>query len=162
MHFDELADEEARTLLLSCLSAPAWVEQVLAGRPYHRRERLLEAADTAARELSPDDLEAALAGHPRIGERASSGHNATASSQEQRGVASTSSTDEAFQDRLRAGNRAYEDRFGHVFLIRAAGRSGQEILAELERRLANPPESERAEARDNLRQIALLRLEKEV
>jgi 2-oxo-4-hydroxy-4-carboxy-5-ureidoimidazoline decarboxylase len=156
MRFDELADEEARTLLLGCLSAPIWAEQVLAGRPYRSRERLLAAADTAARELSPDDLDAALAGHPRIGERASAGHNAAASSQEQSGVAAGD------HERLLAGNRAYEDRFGHVFLIRAAGRSGQEILDELERRLANTPDAERAEAQDNLRQIALLRLEKEV
>jgi len=162
MRFDELTDEEARTLLLGCLSAPAWAERVLAGRPYRSRERLLAAADAAARELSPDELEAALAGHPRIGERASAGHNAAASAQEQSGVASTRSTDEGFEDRLLAGNRAYEECFGHVFLIRAAGRSGQEILAELERRLANPPEAERMEVRDNLRQIALLRLEKEV
>jgi 2-oxo-4-hydroxy-4-carboxy-5-ureidoimidazoline decarboxylase len=61
--------------------------------------------------------------------------------------------------RLAAGNVAYEERFGHVFLIRAAGRSGAEILAELERRLANDAAAERAETVDNLRQIALLRLE---
>jgi 2-oxo-4-hydroxy-4-carboxy-5-ureidoimidazoline decarboxylase len=60
------------------------------------------------------------------------------------------------------GNRAYEGRFGHVFLIRAAGRSGAEILTELERRLGNPPEVEHEEMLDNLRQIALLRLENEV
>ena len=49
-----------------------------------------------------------------------------------------------------------------MFLIRAAGRSGDEILAELERRLGNTPEAERDETVDNLRQIALLRLENEV
>ena len=73
-------------------------------------------------------------------------------------MVSTSSTTQ----KLVAGNQAYEERFGHVFLIRAAGRSGDEILAELERRLGNPPEAERAETADNLRQIALLRLAKEV
>jgi 2-oxo-4-hydroxy-4-carboxy-5-ureidoimidazoline decarboxylase len=63
------------------------------------------------------------------------------------------------EERLVAGNVAYEERFGHVFLIRAAGRSGPEILAELERRLGNDDDAERAETVDNLRQIALLRLE---
>ncbi len=62
-------------------------------------------------------------------------------------------------DRLVAGNAAYEERFGRVFLIRAAGRDAEEILAELERRLGNTDEAERAETVDNLRQIALLRLE---
>ena len=57
--------------------------------------------------------------------------------------------------RLLDGNIAYERRFGHVFLIRAAGRDGEEILAELERRLRNDDETERAETVDNLRQIAL-------
>ena len=156
MRFDDLDEDRARALLLSCLSAPRWADRVLAGRPYESRERLLAAADSAARELSPEDLDAALAGHPRIGERAAAGHNAAASAREQSGV------DSGDADRLIEGNRAYEERFGHVFLIRAAGRSGSEILAELERRLDSPPEAERAETVDNLRQIALLRLEKEV
>jgi 2-oxo-4-hydroxy-4-carboxy-5-ureidoimidazoline decarboxylase len=71
---------------------------------------------------------------------------------------STSSTTQ----KLVEANQAYEERFGHVFLIRAAGRSGDEILAELERRLGNTPEAERGETADNLRQIAMLRLENEV
>jgi hydroxyisourate hydrolase len=160
MRFDDLAEDDARALLLRCLSAPAWAERVLSGRPYGTAQRLIDAADHAARELSMDDVEAALAGHPRIGERAGAGHNAAASAREQGGVVSTSSTDDS--ERLLAGNQAYEERFGHVFLIRAAGRSGPEILAELERRLGNPPEVEREEAADNLREIALLRLENEV
>ncbi len=50
--------------------------------------------------------------------------------------------------RLAAGNRAYEERFDRVFLIRAAGRSGPEILAELDRRLGNDAATERAETVD--------------
>ena len=56
------------------------------------------------------------------------------------------------------GNRAYEERFGRIFLIRAAGRSRPEILAELHRRLALTDDAEAAEVADQLRQIALLRL----
>jgi 2-oxo-4-hydroxy-4-carboxy-5-ureidoimidazoline decarboxylase len=158
MRFDELPEEDARALLLRCMAAPDWVEEVLGGRPYRSVDELLEVADQAARDLSEDDLEAALAGHPRIGERAAAGHNAAASAREQAGVVSTSATTQ----KLVEGNQAYEERFGHVFLIRAAGRSGDEILAELERRLGNSPEAEDAETLDNLRQIALLRLENEV
>ena len=58
-----------------------------------------------------------------------------------------------------AGNAAYEQRFDRVFLIRAAGRSAEEILAELDRRLENDDATERAETVDNLRQITALRLE---
>ncbi|HEX4686666.1 MAG TPA: 2-oxo-4-hydroxy-4-carboxy-5-ureidoimidazoline decarboxylase [Nocardioides sp.] len=158
MGFDDLSDEDARALLLRCLSAPAWAERVLSQRPYPSNDALLAAADGAARDLSDGDVEAALAGHPRIGERAASGHNAAASAREQSGVGG----DAEIAERLAEGNRAYEACFGHVFLIRAAGRSGPEILAELERRLGNPPDVERGEMLDNLRQIALLRLEKEV
>jgi 2-oxo-4-hydroxy-4-carboxy-5-ureidoimidazoline decarboxylase len=158
MRFDDLPEDDARALLLRCLSAPAWAGAVLSGRPFATRERLLAAADQAARDLNADDLEAALAGHPRIGEHAAAYHNAAASAREQSGV----SGDEDTSARLLDGNLAYEERFGHVFLIRAAGRSGSEILAELERRLGNPPELEREETVDNLRQIALLRLEGEV
>ena len=56
------------------------------------------------------------------------------------------------------GNRAYEERFDHVFLIRAAGRSPREMLAELRRRLANDVETERAEVTEQLAQITALRL----
>jgi 2-oxo-4-hydroxy-4-carboxy-5-ureidoimidazoline decarboxylase len=145
--------EVTRDQLLACLSVPRWADDVLAGAPYADREALLARADEAARSLTDEELEQALAGHPRIGERATEGHNATASAKEQSGVEASD------QERLVAGNRAYEERFGHVFLIRAAGRSGAEILAELERRLGNDDATERAETVDNLRQIALLRLE---
>ena len=40
------------------------------------------------------------------------------------------------------GNRAYEERFGHVFLIRAAGRTPEEMLAEL-----TPPAGQRRRRR---------------
>ena len=56
------------------------------------------------------------------------------------------------------GNRAYEEQFGHVFLIRAAGRSPQEMLAELHRRLGNDEETERAEVTAQLAEITALRV----
>ena len=64
-----------------------------------------------------------------------------------------------FADRLRNGNRDYEKRFDRVFIVRAAGRSGEQILGELERRLHNDDESERRETVDALRDIAVLRLQ---
>ena len=148
--------EVGRDALLGCLSVSRWAEEVLAGQPYADQAALLSAADSAARNLSDDELAEALAGHPRIGERAAAGHNTAGSAREQAGV------DPAAGDvaaRLLDANIAYERRFGHVFLIRAAGRGGEAILAELDRRLDNDDDAERAETVDNLRQIALLRLE---
>jgi 2-oxo-4-hydroxy-4-carboxy-5-ureidoimidazoline decarboxylase len=143
--------EPTRELLLGCLAVPRWADDVLAGQPYAGHEALVAAADAAARGLSDEELDQALAGHPRIGER-----GGAQSQREQAGVdprAGDTAT------RLAEGNAAYEARFDRVFLIRAAGRSADEILAELQRRLANDDATERSETVDNLRQIALLRLE---
>jgi 2-oxo-4-hydroxy-4-carboxy-5-ureidoimidazoline decarboxylase len=103
--------------------------------------------------MTEDELDAALARHPRIGEKAGAGHDAAFSSREQAGVEASDA------ERLVEANRAYEARFDRVFLIRAAGRSSGEILAECERRLANDDDAERAETIEQLTQIALLRLE---
>lgn len=146
-----------REQLLGCLAVPRWADDVLAGAPYADRAALLDRAGEAARSLTDAELDQALAGHPRIGERAAAGHNTAASATEQAGV-DPSSGDVAA--RLAAGNAAYEERFGHVFLIRAAGRDGEEILAELDRRLGNDAAAERAETVGALREIALLRLER--
>jgi 2-oxo-4-hydroxy-4-carboxy-5-ureidoimidazoline decarboxylase len=59
---------------------------------------------------------------------------------------------------LTAGNRAYEERFGHVYLVRAAGRSGEEMLALLRERLAHDDHAERDVVRRQLAEITSLRL----
>lgn len=152
--FNGLPEPEARERLTACLDVPRWVDTVLAGRPYGDTDALVAVATNAA-ELSDDELEAALARHPRIGERAGSGHDVEQSTREQAGV---DRSDAEVARRLAEGNRAYEQRFDRVFLIRAAGRDADEILAELERRLDNDEETERTETVTQLREIALLRL----
>ncbi len=154
--FNALSADEANGLLRSCLDVPRWVGEVEGGRPYAGWPALRAAAEQSAATLTDDELEAALARHPRIGERAGAGHDAEHSEREQSGV------DPADQDtvsRLAAGNAAYERRFDRVFLIRAAGRPAEEILAELERRLGNDDRTERDETVQQLGEIALLRLE---
>jgi 2-oxo-4-hydroxy-4-carboxy-5-ureidoimidazoline decarboxylase len=69
------------------------------------------------------------------------------------------SGDERTRAALVAANRAYEERFGHVFLIFASGRSQAEILAAATERLGNDEETEQGIVADQLRRIALLRLE---
>jgi 2-oxo-4-hydroxy-4-carboxy-5-ureidoimidazoline decarboxylase len=152
--FNALPEAEARQRLATCLDVPRWVDTVLAGRPYADLDALLTVASVAA-DLDDAELEAAMARHPRIGERAGAGHDAAFSGREQSGV---DRSDADVARRLADGNRAYEERFDQVFLIRAAGRDAPEILAELERRLGNDDATERAETVEQLRQIALLRL----
>lgn len=154
--FNALPEAAAREQLAGCLDVERWVDAVLVGRPYAETGALTTVAATAAGSLSDDELASALARHPRIGERAGAGHDAAHSSREQSGV---DPDDADVATRLAAGNRAYEERFDRVFLIRAAGRDAEEILAELTRRLDNDDATEREETVTQLREIALLRLE---
>lgn len=155
--FNQAPEDDLRPALQACCDVPDWVGAVLAGRPYDDESAVLRAADDAARRFTAADVERALAAHPRIGERAEGEHKEAAwSRKEQAGV----STDDATARELAEGNRAYEDRFGRVFLICASGRSAEEILAALRQRLDNDPEAEAAVVADELRKIALLRLER--
>ncbi|UOY00449.1 2-oxo-4-hydroxy-4-carboxy-5-ureidoimidazoline decarboxylase [Blastococcus sp. PRF04-17] len=152
---DEPADQAVQALR-ACNAAPRFAAEVVAGRPYRDVETLLARVEQVARELPWDDVAIALAAHPRIGDRVEgSSAEARSSRREQR------SMDDADDDVRRAlleGNRAYEERFDRVFLIRASGRSPDEMLAELRRRLENDEEAERAEVTEQLAQITALRV----
>lgn len=131
------------------------MQGVVAGRPYADVDELLATAREAADPFTPAELEAALAHHPRIGDRASGSSSEAALSRSEQAELTL---DDDIQRRLAEGNRAYEERFDRVFLIRAAGRSSEEILAQLETRLSNDTQTENAIVADQLRQIAVLRL----
>lgn len=153
--FNQLDPEAASRLLRPCLDIDRWVSTLINNRPYARVDDLVETARRAADPFSEAEIEAALAHHPRIGERAT-GDSAEAalSRSEQSGVVA----DEGVQRRLQESNQAYEQRFGRVFLIQAAGRSAEEILTSLQSRLSNEEDTERSIVADQLREIALLRL----
>lgn len=141
--------------LLACMRVPRWARAVAADGPYPDPAALADAARRHGA-LEPGELDEALADHPRIGEsHAGRGTSAEFSRREQ---AASASDDPELEARLIAGNRAYEARFGRVFLIRAAGRTRPEILAELDRRLALDEAAELAEAEAQLLEIALGRL----
>ncbi len=154
--FNEAPESQARQQLQTCLDVPRWVDDVLSGRPYESAQHLLHQARDAAADFSDAELEAALARHPRIGERAGAGHDVAFSQREQSAVGQAG---QETQQAILAGNAEYEQKFDRVFLIRAAGRSADEILSELRRRLGNSPEAERTEVVTQLREIALTRLE---
>jgi 2-oxo-4-hydroxy-4-carboxy-5-ureidoimidazoline decarboxylase len=124
----------------------------MAGGPYRDPAAVLAAADAAARALSWEDVLIALEAHPRIGERAAGDSREAAWSRREQAAVSP-------DDALGDANRAYEKKFGHVFLIFASGRGKDEILAAARLRLANDDDTERAIVRDELRKIAVRRLE---
>lgn len=154
--FNQTPAAQASEQLAHCVAIPAWRAALVAARPFSSLDALLNQGDALARQWDERALKSALAAHPRIGEKAQGqGKEAGLSRSEQ---ASVNGQDKELKQALQAGNAAYEQRFGRVFLIRAKGRSGEEMLAELQRRLANPPWQEQQEALDQLREITLLRL----
>jgi OHCU decarboxylase len=151
--FNRLSSDDAKRRLYACFASQKWALRVAGGRPYADLSALLEAAEQAWSELAPSDWTAALAGHPRIGERG--GSSPAASEREQSSVRKAPAHTRV---QLAEENRRYEARFGHVFLIAAAGRSPNEILAELRERMRNDPVTEARVATAEHRKIVRLRL----
>ena len=142
--------------LRACTAAPRFAAESVAGGPYRDVETLVGRAEEAARAWPWADVAIALAAHPRIGARGD-GSSAEAESS-RREQSSMGDADAATRDALLEGNRAYEERFDRVFLIRASGRSPAEMLAELRRRLDNDEDAERAEVTEQLAQITAIRV----
>ena len=148
-------DPESRERLQAALGVRRWADDVAAAGPFENVDDLVRAAERTAR-LSDAELEEALRTHPRIGERPTAdGDAGRLSAAEQAGL---DRADEGFDAAMLRGNRVYEERFGRVFLIRAAGRGPQEILDELQRRMLNDPDAETVEAKQQLVEIGLGRL----
>jgi 2-oxo-4-hydroxy-4-carboxy-5-ureidoimidazoline decarboxylase len=147
---------DARDRLAAALGVRRWVDEVAAAGPYSSVDELVEAGERAAADLSDAELDEAVAHHPRIGPLAEGdGASSLLSASEQ---ATLGPNDEGVDAAIARGNEVYERRFGRVFLIRAAGRSRQEVLDELQRRLKDDDATEVAEAKRQLREIAGLRL----
>ena len=147
------AQDAERTALAWCASR-TFARAVADGRPYPDPAALLAAVDATFAALSWDDIAESMNEHPRIGDRAVRGGMSAA---EQSGAAAAS--DEVRQG-LADGNLAYEQRFGHIFLICASGLSGLQMLDQLRSRLENDEEAERSVVRDELRKITRLRMTK--
>ncbi len=155
--FNAMTHAEAAAAVRPCVDIDSWVEAVVAGRPYDDLAEVVAVGDLQARSWTHPEVEKALADHPRIGERhTGSGASASMSGREQ---AAVDPSDIDLQERLAAGNAAYEEQFDRIYLVRAAGRSAAEILALLEQRLDNDPETELDVTAGQLREIAVLRLE---
>jgi len=158
---DVLPPGKAAALLAACCGSRAWTAAMVARRPFATRDALVRGADDEWARLAPADWLEAFSHHPRIGEQsaaAPAGGTASAwSAGEQARVATAAGP---VQQRLALAQRDYEARFGHIFLICAAGKSADEILAAARARLHNDPATELRVAAEEQRQIMRLRLEK--
>jgi 2-oxo-4-hydroxy-4-carboxy-5-ureidoimidazoline decarboxylase len=158
--FNELPAGAAQQALLDICSAPRWAEQMAADRPYSSSQDAIRRSSAIVATLTVTDLADALAGHPRIGGRPEEADGtrpraAEWSAREQSGV---DVGDITTRRALAEANQRYEERFGHIYLVCASGRTGQELLEVLRERLQNEPEDEWQVVRAELQKINELRL----
>jgi 2-oxo-4-hydroxy-4-carboxy-5-ureidoimidazoline decarboxylase len=155
--FNSADPDTARAVLGACLDIERWVSEVASGRPYADRNALQDRASGSADDITWAEVAGALVRHPRIGEKASGeSGDAALSAAEQSGVADADAAE------LAAGNLAYEQRFGYIYLICASGLTGEQMLAALRERLTHDDEREREVVMHELQKIALLWLSKAV
>ncbi len=156
-----LQPERAHEVLQRCCGARAWVESMVASRPFADRDALHAAAERAAETLTRQDWLEAFAAHPRIGDVAQSREKFAATAAwagaEQRGAADAP---DSVLEALTRGNHAYERRFGYIFIVCATGRRAEEMLAMLESRMSNDPARELDVAAAEQMRITRLRLDK--
>ena len=151
---NELGVDWLTSLFRQCVAVDRWARELADGRPYPGPAELLTRADELSAGLTDAEIEHALDEHPRIGERTAPG---TMSATEQSGVDS-----DTLADRLLAANLAYEARFGHIYLVCASGRDGEDLLADLATRMGNDRVTELSVVRRELGKIARLRLQRMV
>jgi allantoicase len=150
-----LAPEDAQAELRACCASTAWTKQMVEARPFRDLAHLKAEGARAAEGLSEPEWLAAFAAHPRIGEKKPDARGW--SSQEQARVGEAAP---ATLDALADANRAYEDKFGFVYLVCATGRSADDLLAVARERLVGDRAGELRRAADEHRKITDLRLHK--
>ena len=116
--FNRLSERQRMHLLFEVCSSTIWARRVLAGGPFRDAEALFDRADRVLAELPDAELDAALDGHPRIGAKADN----PSSAREQARVADAT---DAVKAELAEKNRAYDDKFGYVYLVCASGRTAE-------------------------------------
>ncbi|MFT4020392.1 MAG: 2-oxo-4-hydroxy-4-carboxy-5-ureidoimidazoline decarboxylase [Acinetobacter sp.] len=160
--FNRYPSVEAEQLLKRCVNIPSWVIALAQQRPYKTRHALLDLAQKNTAVWTWLEVKTALDTHPRIGEKKAKQHltaeEQAFSDREQAGIAQ----DQTTLDALYQGNVAYEQKFGFIFLIKAAGLSSEQILQALQQRLQHSLEDEKDIVKQQLAAIALLRLEQEI
>jgi 2-oxo-4-hydroxy-4-carboxy-5-ureidoimidazoline decarboxylase len=152
--------EEAIREILPCCGSQAWASGMAARRPFRDVTTLLAASDETWSNLTAAEWLEAFRSHPRIGESRAAqfalAQSATWSAQEQKNVAAGDTVKIA----LAEANREYEQRFRHIFIVCATGKSAPEILEVLRRRLQSDDATELHEAAEEQRQITRIRLTK--
>ena len=157
--WNRLGESDATEVILPCNGSKAWAIAMVDTRSFRTPEELFSASDTVWMGLTAAGWQEAFDSHPRIGEQTAKG--ATAKSLEWSRSEQSGPTDDGdMQMKLAAGNKAYEQQFGRIFIVCASGKTAGEMLAILESRLMNDAATELKEAAEQQRQITQLRLRK--
>lgn len=158
--FNQRPLKRVRADLERCCGSHEWLERMLDHFPFYSARQVLALAEIVADQLDEDDWLEAFAHHPKIGDmdslRQKFARTADLASSEQAGSLTAS---EDTLEALAAGNKAYEERFGFIFIVCATGKSAEEMLALLKARLQNDRETEIQLAAAEQRKITQLRLE---
>jgi len=158
---NSLSPAEAEKELLQCCGSTRWAQQMAAARPFKTLEALLANADTIWWALDRNDWLEAFRSHPKIGEKKAADPVSTQASQwsgqEQAGVATAS---QETVDSLATLNRAYEEKFGFIFIICATGKTSAEMMSSLRERLEHEAVDELPIAAAEQSKITALRLNK--
>jgi 2-oxo-4-hydroxy-4-carboxy-5-ureidoimidazoline decarboxylase len=159
--WNALESGEAAQEILSCCGSQRWARALARLRPFPDETALLVQSDEIWWQLDPTDWYEAFSSHPRIGEKkvpkSATERSAEWSGQEQSGVERSG---EDAHTRLRYANEQYENRFGRIYIVCATGKTAEEMLAILYRRLENDDTKELQETAEQQRQITQLRLRK--
>jgi 2-oxo-4-hydroxy-4-carboxy-5-ureidoimidazoline decarboxylase len=152
--------DEALDAMVACCGAQRWAAAMVARRPIGSVEQLSEAADEVWSTMEEADWMEAFACHPRIGERKATHASAQSAAWSRQEQMSANTAAERILSDLAAGNARYEQRFGFTYIVCATGRSAEEMLEILNRRLASDRAAELREAAEQQRQIMQIRLGK--
>jgi OHCU decarboxylase len=158
--WNEASPQAALDAMLACCGARRWAAAMVALRPIGSVHELSPAADRIWCRMEEADWMEAFACHPRIGEQkaAHASKKSEAWSQQEQSSAETAAA--RVMAELAAGNALYEQRFGFTYIVCATGKSAEEMLAILDRRLSNDRSTELREAAEQQRQITQIRLGK--
>jgi 2-oxo-4-hydroxy-4-carboxy-5-ureidoimidazoline decarboxylase len=158
---NHIPDEELFPELYKCCGSSRWAELMVQSRPFRDQNTLHLAAESCWDLCGEQDAREAFANHPQIGSTEELARKFGSTShwagEEQAAVKLAESQ---VISALEAGNKAYLEKFGFIFIVCATGKSAAEMLTLLVARLPHSPQEEMTIARAEQMKITLLRLQK--
>ena len=158
---NSLSPARAEAEFLKCCGSKNWAQRIVAARPFESLDDLISEAHRIWWSLNPQEWLEAFHSHPKIGEKKAAALTAAEAQQwSEDEQSSINNSAPATLDELADLNRAYEQRFGYIFIVCASGKSSEEMLGILRARLDNAADQELHIAAREQAKITELRLKK--